>query len=141
MTAQTHMVIFSLSRPLIVRYSRCAASSCPSTRYRVMWARGSSTLAIRVLAARFAGRSITSWRSVGWRGPQSPLPWHRILGDGLRYDRKLIKIWGSPRMRGRSRIATGERTKLVLRYMVKSRLLSQAGKNLCCCRIAFGLSR
>jgi len=145
MTAQTHMVVLSLSCPLIIRYSGCAPSSCPSTRYPVMWAWGCSALALgaMVLAARFTRRSLTSWGSVSWRSPQSPLPWHSILGDGLgRYDRELVEIRGSPRMRGWSGIITRERTKLVLGYMMKSGLLlGQAGKNLRCCCIALRLSR
>ena len=144
MTTQTHMVIFSLSRPLIIRHPGCAPSSCPSTRYLFMRTRGRSAIALaaRVLPAGFTGRSLTSRRSVSRWSPQSPLPWHRILGDGLRHDRDLIEIRGSPRMRRWSGVATRERAKLVLRYMVKSRLLlGQAGKNLRCCSIAFRLSR
>lgn len=56
------------------------------------------------------------------------------------YYRDLIKVRGSPGMRGWSGIVTRERTKLVLRYMVESGLLlGQAGKNLRCCCIALRL--
>lgn len=129
------MIIFSLSRPLIIRHPRCAPPSGPSTGTGFMWTRRNPFTFHDDIVPDIAGRSVTPRCPVS-RGSSQPSlsSLHRILGDALRWRHncKLVKVRWSSRMRRWSGITPREGTQLVLGYVVETRLLlGETRKDLC----------
>jgi hypothetical protein len=133
------MIIFPLPCPFVIRHPSRSPSSGPPTRHGIVWARRTHAVTVPTDTIPTITRGfVTSWGPMGRGSAQPSL--YGILREALgrRNAWDLIEIWWSSGVRGWSRIAAWEGTKLMLRQVMEPGLLGQTREDLC--SIPFGLS-